>query len=219
MESLKEKAYDAIKKRIISSEYAADSLIDEKQLVAELGASRTPVREALIALSQEGYVQILPKRGIFVTPFTYHDVVGIFQMRELLEPWLIKQYGPMLTREELEKERKAVYADAEQRQKKPRQVPNISVKHHPHTLLISKCENKPILRMLDYAEDQGQRLPTTGGINRPRYVETDAIQKEILDKHLHMVEVLLAGDFELAQQLMIQDVHDGRKIYMEYWFS
>ena len=74
-------------------------------------------------------------------------------------------------------------------------------------------------------------LAGRGRVNNPMYklflLVTSPVIKlmrlisppQILDKHLHMVEVLLAGDFELAQQLMIQDVHDGRKIYMEYWFS
>ena len=52
----KEQAYDLIKERIIDSTYPSQSFIDEKLIAEELQTSRTPVREAFIALSQDGYL-------------------------------------------------------------------------------------------------------------------------------------------------------------------
>ncbi len=164
MNSLKEQAYSVIKQRIMDATYPADTFIDEKLLAQELNSSRTPVREAIIALSQEGHLKILPKRGVLVCPFTYQDAVDIFQVRELIEPWLVLTYGGMLTREELLHEKELIIEEVASNFTESRILPGISVWHHPHSLIISKCTNQNILDILAKIEEQTGRIP-----NIPRY--------------------------------------------------
>lgn len=219
MSSLKDVAYELIKKRIIDATYPAQSFIDEKELAAELHASRTPVREALITLSQEGFLQILPKRGIQVLPFTYQDAVDIFQVRELLEPWLIATYGPTLTREELERERELVIE--ENRVNPPAaDRPGISMSHHPHSLLIEKCTNKSISRMLAYSEQQIQRIPDVRRVNNINQdVDAETYRQKVVDDHLRLIDLMLAGDYDAAVEDMKWHVQHARDHYMRFWFG
>ena len=62
--SIQSEAYEYIKKKIMMCEYLPNQLLSESILQEELGCSRTPVREAIRRLEQEGLATVLPKRGI-----------------------------------------------------------------------------------------------------------------------------------------------------------
>ena len=80
-ESLKLQAYNTIKDKIIRCEYAPNELISEEALREELGVSRTPIRDALSRLEQEGLLTILPKKGIMVSGLSLGEINGIFENR------------------------------------------------------------------------------------------------------------------------------------------
>ena len=61
--SLQSQAYNIIKEKILSKSMDSDALYSETRLARELGISRTPLREALQCLSQDGYITIIPSRG------------------------------------------------------------------------------------------------------------------------------------------------------------
>lgn len=88
--NLKDKAYQLIKSRIISGEYAPGQILDEKAIIEELSISRTPFREAINALNKEDLVDIYPNRGMFVKPITIEDISQVFDLRIILEPYMIR---------------------------------------------------------------------------------------------------------------------------------
>ena len=83
--SLRQQAYDEVKRGILDSRYPPGALLSENQLAEELRISRTPIREALRDLATAGLVRILPKRGIVVSELTLEDAVEVYQLREQLE--------------------------------------------------------------------------------------------------------------------------------------
>lgn len=85
---LKDKVYGALKAAITSMDlYAADAVtkLDERRLADELGVSRTPIREALSRLEQEGLVQMVPRRGAFVVRKTKRQILEIICVWGALE--------------------------------------------------------------------------------------------------------------------------------------
>ena len=82
---LRDKIYNTIKERITSGKYAPGQPLDEKQIIEELRTSRTPFREAINALSEEGLVEVYPYRGIFVRDLSVKDIADGFDIRLLLE--------------------------------------------------------------------------------------------------------------------------------------
>ena len=67
--TLKDHIYDVLRESILKVDiYDADSelRLDERQLAEQLGISRTPIREALARLAQDGLVEILPRKGVFI---------------------------------------------------------------------------------------------------------------------------------------------------------
>ena len=101
--SLKLQAYQYLKTRILNCEYRPNEFLNEQKLCAEMGnISRTPMRDALGRLEQEGLITILPKKGLMVSGITEEDVHSMFEMRLLVEPYALRTYGSSIPREQLE---------------------------------------------------------------------------------------------------------------------
>ena len=77
--------YERIKKGILSLEYPPGFLLQERNLAEELGVSRTPVREAVHRLSQEGWLRVNSRKNIQVRPVSSSDLREVFQARKILE--------------------------------------------------------------------------------------------------------------------------------------
>ncbi|MFR4479849.1 MAG: GntR family transcriptional regulator, partial [Fusobacterium sp.] len=92
MKSLKEKVYEILKEMIISGKLKYNERIEEDALATSLEVSRTPVREAINKLEQEGWINIIPRRGMFVSNVSLKEINDIFQVRLNLEP-IILQMG------------------------------------------------------------------------------------------------------------------------------
>lgn len=216
MSSKTDQAYDILLERISNATYMAQAYIDEKAIAEELESSRTPVREALIALSREGFLKILPKRGIIVLPFSYQDALDIFQTRQIIEPWLIQEYGPELDKETLEKVRAIVYEENSEKIAE-RIRPGISMMHQPHKLLMERCKNQHVRRILADIEKHGRRIPNERVVTS-RYVDSKG-REHILDTHLRLIDMMEAGKFEEAAEEMVAHVKLAQDEYMNYWFK
>jgi DNA-binding GntR family transcriptional regulator len=83
--SLADRAYHAIRDMIVSLELRPGAVIDERRLMQQLGIGRTPIREALRTLAQEGLVEVYPRRGMFVTSVEIHDLASLAEVRSVLE--------------------------------------------------------------------------------------------------------------------------------------
>ena len=83
--SLSQEAYEQIKQKIVALELSPGAVIDELSLQTELSLGRTPIREALKRLSLEKLVNIVPRRGMFVTDIGVMDLQHLFEMRVVLE--------------------------------------------------------------------------------------------------------------------------------------
>ena len=99
--NLKTQAYNTIRQKIVTCEYAPGTFLNEELLTTELGLSRTPVRDALSRLEQEGLIEIKPKKGIIVMPLSINTINMIFEVRQLYEPYILLNYGNALSVERL----------------------------------------------------------------------------------------------------------------------
>ena len=83
--ALFEEVDELIRQRIFSRELKPGERIDEQALARDFGISRTPLREALKVLQNEGLVKLVPRRGCFVAKLTERDLDEIYDMVSLLE--------------------------------------------------------------------------------------------------------------------------------------
>jgi DNA-binding GntR family transcriptional regulator len=84
--SLRDRAYQAIKHRIITLAFRPGEYINELQLSALLKIGRTPVHQALDRLMVEGMVEAIPRKGVIVKPISLNEVLQIIEVRLINEP-------------------------------------------------------------------------------------------------------------------------------------
>lgn len=87
--SLAEQAYRLLEAQLVTLELAPGALIAEKDLVDKVDIGRTPVREAIQRLSAEGLLQVLPRKGLMVTPLLRSDLLQIIEARRVLERLMV----------------------------------------------------------------------------------------------------------------------------------
>lgn len=85
MTPLNEQAYEHLQNLIINDKLSYQKIYSETKLSKELGISRTPLRDAVHRLAQEGYIDIIPSKGIKLHQLTKQDVHETFQVRSALE--------------------------------------------------------------------------------------------------------------------------------------
>ena len=83
--SLVDAAYDQIRRRILDNVWPPGHRALEQEVALELGMSRTPVREALLQLQNEGLVEVIPRHGVRVLPVSPTDMREIYEILTALE--------------------------------------------------------------------------------------------------------------------------------------
>ena len=83
--SLLDAAYEQIKRHITACDFRPGDYLNEAELSARLGIGRTPVHQAIDRLMMEGLVQVMPRKGIIVTPVSLDDVLQTIDVRLLNE--------------------------------------------------------------------------------------------------------------------------------------
>lgn len=82
---LQTQAYEHIKKRILSGEFVQDTLYSETKIAKELSISRTPLRDALRYLEQDGYITIVPSRGFRIRSLDEEGLRSSIELRSAIE--------------------------------------------------------------------------------------------------------------------------------------
>jgi GntR family transcriptional regulator, rspAB operon transcriptional repressor len=105
---LGEKVYALIRQQILLRRFQAGEKLDIYRLADQLGVSRTPVKDAVNRLALEGLVEIVPRRGTFVTKFGRKDIEELFDARCMVELWAAQKAIKRVTDEEVQQLRALV---------------------------------------------------------------------------------------------------------------
>ncbi|MEV4103419.1 GntR family transcriptional regulator [Nonomuraea sp. NPDC049649] len=106
--SLAAQTYEAIRRAIVTGELAPGSLHSVVDIAAQLGVSRTPVREALLQLATHGVVRFERSRGVRILEVSTRDIEEIYTLRYLLEVPSAYRAAPLMTDERLAQLSKAL---------------------------------------------------------------------------------------------------------------
>ncbi len=91
VENLSARVYNQIKNLILCNEIMPGQKLHHQQLSERLGVSRTPIREALTRLVQEGYVSFLPNRGFTCKEIRMQEAEELYELREALEAFAVEK--------------------------------------------------------------------------------------------------------------------------------
>ncbi len=94
---LNDLAYTHISRLLVEGRILPNQRLSEQYLAAEIGVSRTPVREAIRRLSKEGILRQIPSSGTYLILPGEHDIEEIYDIRESLECYLVKKAVPRMS--------------------------------------------------------------------------------------------------------------------------
>lgn len=195
--SLKEQTYEALRQAITSMNLCKPSeapKLDERHLAESLGVSRTPVREALARLEQEGLVQTIPRRGVFVVRKTRAEIIEIVTAWAALESMAARLATANATDDEITNLR-TMFAeeDGDSVRAHLDEYSDKNIAFHQAILALGKCDL--IEQMADnlFIHMRSIRSRTIG--------DGDRAVRSVID-HMHIIEALERRDAGLAETLV-----------------
>lgn len=197
----KQTAYEYIKEKILSCEYKPGAMMNEQSLCDELELSRTPVRDALGRLEQEGLVNIMPKKGLMVSALKLGDINRIYEVRLLLEPYALRRYGGRLDQEELCRMRRRM---KEQAATAGRVSDQYELDDAFHRMIMQATKNRYLMTSYEIIKDQSLRVRVLSG-NEVKNRLADTFQE-----HADIIDACLREDWEGAAQAMTRHLENAR---------
>ncbi len=195
--SLKDRIYDRLKRAICEMNiYAEDAQLrlDERELSEKLAISRTPIREALARLEQEGLVRIVPRKGVFIVRKTKAEILEMITVWAALESMAARLIIEQAADAEIASLRElfTTFRDG-QVQANIDEYSETNIKFHQAILKMSRCALLTEIADNLFIHMRSIRARTIG--------EDDRAARSIID-HLHIIEALEARDAELAERLV-----------------
>lgn len=153
--SLAEQAYWRLEEQLVTLKLAPGELIGERDLIESAGIGRTPVREAIQRLSGEGLLQVLPRKGLMVTPLRRSDLMQIIETRRVLERLLVVKAAERATPDQRQALRiLASHLDAAGDELEV----FFRLDHRLDELLEAACNNRYLVKALAAMHSQCRRL-------------------------------------------------------------
>jgi len=192
------RAYQEIKRRILENEIAPNEIFLEQELAEILEMSRTPVREALIRLSNEGIVEVRPRHGMRVLPLSAQDMTEIYAVLTALE----SKAAETIAINGLSEEQLDILYDCVNEMDQALEKNDLvwwgKADERFHRFLVEYSENKRLINIVNMYWDQSHRARMLTLHLRPKPVDSN-------NDHRSVVTAIENGDWELAGK--IHQVH------------
>ena len=209
-ESLKQQAYNIIKNKIISCEYPPNYLLNEEKLKEEIGASRTPIRDALSRLEQENLVHILPKKGIMVASLSIREINAIYEARMLVEPYAIEHYANQIEKERFQYYDKIFRKKEEDIHKGMDVYGDVyDIDDELHIQFINATENEYFKALYERIYYQNCRLRILSGVKSKKRIE------DTQQEHLRIIGACLEEDWAKAAEAMREHLQCSKRASFE----
>ena len=153
--SLAEQAYRLLEQQLVTLTPPPGELVTEKNLIDTAGVGRTPVREAVQRLSAEGLLQVLPRKGLMVTPLRRSDLASIIEARRVLERLMVVKSAERATPDQRQALR-LLATRIEAADKDPGALFRLG--YHLDELLEAACHNRFLVIALTTMRAQCRRL-------------------------------------------------------------
>jgi DNA-binding GntR family transcriptional regulator len=202
---LSEIAYERIKDAIRNSDLEPGQPLSETKLSKLLGISRTPVREAIQQLAQEGLVHIIPGRAVTVASLSVQEVLNAVHIRAILEPEVVRLAAASMTAEGLERLWLALHEMEEAIEDEDRTT-WAKADTRFHEILSAACPNKLLGDMAIQVRDRVSYLSADSQTSHDRMLACT-------NEHRQIVEAIAAGDPQAAEGAMREHIDKLRESF------
>ena len=203
VQSLKDRTYVSLKQAITAIDIYAnpeEPRLDERELSARLGVSRTPIREAIARLEQEGLVRIAPRKGVFVVRKPKQEILQMITVWAALESMAARLITLHASEAEIASLR-ILFAspDGDQAKANIDEYSDRNIRFHQAIISMSKCD-----LLVDMADNLFIHMRA---IRAKTISEDDRVSRSIID-HMNIIEALEQRNTELAEKLARQHTLD-----------
>lgn len=182
--------FQTLRTAILKGDLKPGERLMELQLASKLGVSRTPIREAIRMLEQEGLAIIIPRKGAEVARMTEKDMEDVLQIRCSLEELAVRLACQNITQMEMQELRVAM----EQFQEKTTTEDIAAIAQADvnfHDVLYKSADNPKLLGLLNNLREQMYRY-------RVEYLKNPSIYQQLITEHRQLYETVKMQDAEKA---------------------
>jgi len=188
---------DRLREALIHGQLPAGQRVNEVDLAATFGVSRTPLREALMRLTAEGTLKSLPRRGFFVPALTPNEIKELYATRAILDPEALSLSGVP------SRARLNTLAHLNQNLSKAKTVvERITLDHEWHLRLLEDCSNSILFDLIRRLSDRTRRYELA------LLWEDNNTQRAVCD-HKAVLQALKAKDLNAACQALRRNMKSG----------
>lgn len=206
---MKNRAYSDLKRLILDETFAAGSLLSERQLAARLKMSKTPIKSALERLEAEGFIGVAPQHGIRVHDLDPREIGELFEVRELLEPYIARRVAQIqLTPEQIALVETNLAASEEAARNRDH-IATTWIDAEFHLLWCQFLGNRELVQTMQRLRDRIHRA-----IGRVTAKDPDRMPASH-QEHVGITEAILAGNPELAAQRALDHLNYGKQFLLK----
>lgn len=204
---LADRAYDTLKSSLQSGDYPPGTFLSERRLASRLGMSKTPVKEALVRLEMEGFLNISPQQGIVVREPSIQEVMDLFDLREALETFVVRRIAGRLETDQAARLRQNLKDQA--RASREKDIPAATrLDTEFHAMICEFLGNRELSQTL-WRMREKLNLLILGNLSRnPSRVESSTRE------HAAIAGAILRGQGDRAAELVRRHLEYGRELML-----
>ena len=212
MTPLNEQAYNYLQKLIMENHFSYQEVYSETKLSKELGISRTPLRDAVHRLAQEGYIDIIPSKGFMLHQMNRKDVNETFQVRSALETYCTVQ----LSKDSSTRKAKKLFKELDWIMECMNDIMETthSIKEFSeydfqfHTKIIDYLENEQFSNVFAMFMYRMKRLAELSLAHKGRMEQT-------YEEHMAILDCMKNGDTSHIYEITLKHMETPRDINLE----
>jgi DNA-binding GntR family transcriptional regulator len=201
--SLAEMAYRALKDSLLKMDLdkvPEEGRLDERELAERLGVSRTPLREAINRLEAEGFLRVIPRKGVYIVRKSKQEIVEILLVRSALEGLAARLATENISDSDIRQMRRIFEGfKKETLERQFLRYSEANVRFHEMVLQLSGCG-----KLIELA---GNLFDHIQWIRRRTAIFSERLEKS-LKEHLQIIEAFEARDPALAETRMRTHIED-----------
>ncbi len=200
---LRDVVFNTLRRAILKGELKPGERLMEISLADRLGVSRTPIREALRKLEQEGLVVMIPRRGAQVADITEKDLNDVLEVRMALESLAIEKACKRMSEKDMEK----LLAAAREFEKTTTEGDLVKLAEADvafHEVLYQAAENVTLNQVLNNLREQIYRY-------RVEYLKDEEMRNQLVKEHGELCAAIKERDAEKAQEISFRHIENQRK--------
>lgn len=191
---LRDVVFNTLREAILKGELKPGERLMELQLAAKLGVSRTPIREAIRMLEQEGLAVTIPRKGAEVARMTEKDMEDVLQIREALDELAARIACEQITEEQLAELRETMHEFEEStKTANVRKIAEADVRFHD--IIYQSTGNPKLVNMLNNLREQMYRY-------RVEYLKDESNYPTLMQEHKAIVEGLTLKNKQKVTETM-----------------